>query len=91
MAILYLWNVPLCRKCAKLVYPSQAEDPMARSWRRSHKIAARLGQNASAWMSPVRPKGMRLKTFKKLAAAWFEEEDQRDQMLVAFVSRLEAV
>jgi hypothetical protein len=88
VAILYLWNVPLCRKCAKLVYPSQAEDAIARSWRRSQKIAKRLGQDADAWMAPRRPKGMRLATFERLREQWWAEEQLRDEMLAVFVRRL---
>lgn len=88
VAILYLWNVPLCRACTKLVYPSQSEDAIARSWRRSRKIAKRLGQEADAWTAPRRPKGMRLATFEKLAAAWWAEELLRDDMLAAFVGRM---
>lgn len=87
VAILYLWNVPLCRRCAELVYPSQSEDAIARSWRRSRKIAKRLGQKADAWMAPRRPKGMRLATFERLAAQWWAEEQLRDDRLAAFVSR----
>jgi hypothetical protein len=88
VAILYLWNVPRCRKCAKLVYPSQAEDAIARSWRRSRKIAKRLGQAADVWMAPRRPKGMRLATFERLREQWWAEEKLRDDMLAAFVGRL---
>jgi hypothetical protein len=88
VAILYLWNVPLCRTCAKLVYPSQAEDAIGRSWRRSRKIAARLGQKADAWMTPRRPKGMRQATFERLREQWWAEERLRDDMLAAFVGRM---
>lgn len=88
VAILYLWNVPLCRKCARLVYLSQAEDAIDRSWRRSRKIAKRLGQDADAWMAPRRPKCMRLATFERLRAQWWAEEVLRDEMLAAFVGRL---
>lgn len=88
VAILYLWNVPVCRKCARLVYLSQVEDPIDRSWRRSRKIAKRLGQDADAWMAPRRPKGMRLATFERLREQWWAEEQLRDEMLAAFVGRL---
>ena len=88
VAILYLWNVPLCRTCAKLVYPSQAEDAIGRSWRRSRKIAKRLGQEADAWMTPRRSKGMRLATFERLCEEWWAEEELRECMFAAFVGRL---
>lgn len=90
VAILYLWNVPLCRRCAKLVYPSQAEDEISRSWRRSRKIAAQLGQKSEvdAWMRPRRPAGMREATYARLWAAWMREQDYREGLLTAFTARL---
>lgn len=33
VAIIYLHGWPSCRRCARLVYPSQAEDATSRSWR----------------------------------------------------------
>jgi hypothetical protein len=84
VAILYLWNVPVCRKCGKLVYPSQAEDPIGRSWRRSQKIAARLGQRTDGWMTPSRPKGMRLATFERIREQWWAEVRLREGVLVTF-------
>ena len=89
VAILYLWNVPLCRKCARLVYPSQSEDVTGRSWRRSRKIAKHLGQEAevSAWMVPRRPKGMRQATFERLEKDWWREEQLRDCILAGFLGR----
>lgn len=88
VALLYLRGWPSCRKCARLVYQSQSEDAIGRSWRRSQKIAARLGQEASAWTAPRRPKGMRLATFERLRAQWWAEEDLRENMLAAFVARM---
>lgn len=90
VAILYLWNVPLCRSCAKLVYPSQAEDAIARSWRRSRKIAAKLGQlgEINAWLELCRPSGMRQVKFERLCAQWWVEEELRDRHLALFLSQL---
>lgn len=86
-AILYLWNVPLCRTCARLVYPSQSEDAIGRSWRRTQKIMARLGQEADAWAVPRRPAGMREATYARLWAAWAREDQLRDDLLAAFVAK----
>jgi hypothetical protein len=87
-AILYLWNVPLCRTCARLVYPSQTEDAVARSWRRARKIAKQLGPtDVDAWTLPRRPKGMREATYARLWAAWLREDQLRDDMLTVFMAK----
>jgi len=88
VAILYLWNVPACRKCARLVYPSQAEDAIGRSWRRTNKIMVRLGQaEAGAGAVPRRPKGMREATFARLWEAWVREDERREYMIAVFMAK----
>jgi hypothetical protein len=86
VAILYLWNVPQCRRCARLVYSSQSLDALARSWRRTGKIEARLKGDAEEW-DYTRPKGMRQATFERLVAAHIREEELRDEALLAFAAR----
>lgn len=86
-AILYLHGWPACRKCARLVYPSQSEDSIDRSWGRTYKILRRLGQDADEYV-PRRPKGMRRATFERLWDAWCREEEYRDDMIAAFAARL---
>ncbi len=86
VAILYLWNIPLCRTCARLVYPSQSDDALARSWRRTRKIERRLAGGAEEW-NYRRPKGMRMATYEKLLAAYWEEEKYRDNAFVEFALR----
>lgn len=89
MAILYLWHVPVCRSCARLVYPSQSDDATARSWSRTRRILRRLGQaDEGIHTVPRRPKGMRRATFERLWEAWIREEELRDAMLAAFVARM---
>ena len=87
VAILYLWNVPACRKCARLVYPSQADDAMGRSWRRTRKLEKRLSGGTGEW-NYRRPKGMRRATFERLREEYWREEQLRDGMLAAFVGRM---
>ncbi len=87
VAILYLWNVPACRRCARLVYPSQSDDALGRSWRRTRKLERRLSAGAGEW-NYRRPKGMRQATFNRLRARYWREEELRDNMLAAFVGRL---
>lgn len=85
VAILYLWNVPACRKCARLVYPSQSEDAIGRSWRRTLKLVKLLSGGTGEW-NFRRPKGMRKATFERLREAYWHEEDVRDQALMAFMA-----
>lgn len=86
VAILYLWNVPACRTCARLVYPSQADDAIGRSWRRTRKLEHLLSGGAGEW-NHRRPKGMRRATFERLREAYWREEQLRDEALLAFVAR----
>lgn len=91
VAIIYLWNVPLCRKCARLVYPSQSKDAIDRSWGRTERVMRRLGQvGEGPHAIPRRPKGMRQATFERLWLAWLREEECRADLLTAFVTRMEA-
>lgn len=87
VAILYLWNVPQCRTCARLVYSSQSDDAIGRSWRRTRKIEARLKGDAKRW-NYHRPKGMRQATYERLVAAYLREEHLREEALRAFGGRL---
>lgn len=82
VAILYLWNVPRCRKCARLVYLSQSVDALGRSWRRTSKIERKLATGAGEW-NHLRPKGMRKATYRKLLDARFKEEEWREAEFMA--------
>jgi hypothetical protein len=87
VAILYLWNVPLCRKCARLAYPSQSDDALGRSWRRTCKVERKLAGGADKW-NHRRPRGMRDATYSKLVDAYWREEDWRDAEFMLVWERL---
>lgn len=83
VAILYLWNVPICRRCAQLVYASQNTDEIGRSWLRTWKIDGKLAGGAKAW-DYRRPKRMRWATYWRLMERYGREIGIRDDMLVAY-------
>lgn len=88
IAILYLSGSPACRTCCRLVYPSQSDDALARSWNRTRAILRRLGQSGEGVHAiPRRPKGMRQATFERLWQTWCEEGRRRDALAAAFVLR----
>ena len=75
------WGRFACRRCQQVSYTSQAEDVLARMWRKQAKIEGRLGEN---W---GRPKGMRRNTYETLMAVLFDCEERRDLVLSDFVQR----
>jgi len=75
------WGRFACRLCQQVSYTSQAEDVMARMWRKQAKIEGRLGEN---WL---RPKGMRRSTYETLMEVLFDCEERRDLVLSNFVQR----
>lgn len=84
VAMLYLWGYPACRTCCRMGYPSQSEDAIDRSWRRTRKIEERLG---GEW--PARkPKWMRQTTYDRLWEAGCREEEIRNEELLAFMARM---
>ena len=87
VAILYLWGWPSCRTCTRMAYPSQSEDAIGRSWRRTGKIETKLAGGADKW-NYRRPKGMRRATFKRLMEAYWREDMLRDDALAAFMARM---
>jgi hypothetical protein len=86
VAILYLFGWPACRTCARLRYPSQSDDAIGRSWRRTWRIERRLAAGAAKW-NFRRPKGMRRATFKRLMSAWLDEQELRDELLASYMAR----
>lgn len=88
-ATIYLHGWPACRKCSRLVYQSQSDDEIDRSWSRTYRIMSRLGRgHEGPYAVPRRPKGMRTATFDRLWHEWCREEETRDNALALFVSRL---
>lgn len=90
VAKLYLVGAPRCRICARLVYASQSEDGVDRSWRRTRNIEVRLGWRYEDYGHGQRPKGMRLATFHRLRDAWWREDEFRDDELAHFMARMVA-
>lgn len=84
VAIVYLGSATGCRRCLRLRYPSQSEDFLGRSWRRTGRIARKLEREIDDF--PRRPKRMRRRTYERLFEAWCHEEEFRDQALVAFMA-----
>jgi len=84
VAIVYLGSATGCRQCLRLRYPSQSEDFLSRSWRRTSRILRRLGREAED--TPRRPSGMRRRTYERLCDAWCREEEFRDDALAAFMA-----
>jgi hypothetical protein len=68
VAVIYGGGIFACRKCYRLAYPSQREDPADRAVRRADRLRARLG-----WPGGVlegagwgKPKGMHWRTYERL-------------------------
>jgi hypothetical protein len=72
----------VCRHCGNVVYGSQAEDALGRTWRRQQKLESRLGEN---W---TRPKGMHHRTRERLLDGIFDCEERRDDALAQFIGRM---
>lgn len=83
VAIVYLGNVTGCRQCLRLRYPSQSEDILDRSWRRTSRVLQKLGRATDD--TPWRPSGMRRRTYERLRDDWIREEEFRDDALAAFM------
>lgn len=85
VAIVYLGNATGCRRCLRLRYPSQSEDTLDRSWRRTSRIMRRFGGDIDEF--PRRSKGMRQRTYERLFEAWCREEEFRMETLETFMSK----
>lgn len=76
VALLYLRSGCFaCRHCWRLVYSSQSEDALGRSWRAQRKLEARLGDD---W---ERPKGMHDATLKRIIDRVLDCEAVREREL----------
>jgi len=76
------WGRFACRTCQKVAYSSQSEDALDRTWRRQHRIEARLGKN---WR---RPKGMRQRTYDRLFARLIDCEERREETIAVMAFRM---
>lgn len=72
----------VCRRCAGVVYTSQSEDAIGRSWRRQRKLERRLGED---WR---RPKGMHHRTRDRLLERVFACEELREEAIARYMHRL---
>jgi hypothetical protein len=83
VAVLFLRNLGFgCRKCNRIAYSSQSDDPMGRAWRRQTKIERRLGDD---W---ERPKGMHRSTFDLLLEKLESCELAKDDAMLEVLARL---
>ena len=83
VAVLYLRGGRfMCRQCGRVVYASQSDDLIGRTWRRQWKLERRLGEN---WR---RPKGMHHATRSRLLEGIFECERSREDAIAVYLSRL---
>lgn len=74
-----------CRKCLKLVYISEGQDPMGRLWIKQRKIESRLIDGDTHYQ---KPKGMHWRTFNRLADKIDEIEQQKDLVCFARIGPL---
>jgi hypothetical protein len=72
-------NTFACRKCLKLVYISEGQDPMGRLWSKQRKIESRL---IDGDMHYQKPKGTHWRTFNRLADKIDEIEQQKDAVFL---------
>jgi hypothetical protein len=69
VAILYGGSIFACRHCYRLAYASAREDVSDRAARRADRLRARLGWEPGILNGEgEKPKGMRWRTFERLAA-----------------------
>lgn len=71
-----------CRRCQRVAYASQSDDPCGRTWRKQSKLEARLAENLK------RPRGMHRQTYERLLAVIWQCEEMRDCLLARYLGAL---
>lgn len=78
-----------CRRCSRLVYASQREDPWGRALRRAAKTRSKLGEDKGPLAPlPLKPKGMWWRTYDLRRARALEAQAVADEYFVARAERL---
>lgn len=86
-----LRELPKCRRCGQLAYPSQSQDAFDRSWRRTRKLEARIGCEDFMTKVPIKPKHMRWQTFSECVRSLRREQALRNAIFVGWGKRLDGL
>jgi hypothetical protein len=73
----------------QVAYATQFEDAAGRAWSAKRRVARRLGStDANDYDLRRRPRGMRRRTYDRLAARYWEAEDRLDDAICGSLARL---
>jgi hypothetical protein len=87
--VLYGGTYFRCRRCHRLRYQSQREDALQRSLSQAQRTRRKLGGSGSLDDPfPARPKGMHLRTYRRLHKRADMEEDRVEQLEEFFLAAL---
>lgn len=82
VAVMFIYRQTIaCRHCFNAVYASQREDAILRYWRKIYKLEDKLKDNN------CRPKGMHMKTFKRINDEWARLNVEREILFELECSR----
>lgn len=82
VAVMHIYSQTIaCRHCFNAVYASQREDAILRYWRKIYKLEGKLKDNY------CRPKGMHMKTFKRINDEWVMLNVERERLFELEYSR----
>ena len=74
----------------RAAYASQFPDPVGRAWRTKEKVKQRLigDEDPDEWDLPLKPKGMRLRTYERWEAKYDRAEEALDHYCTLALGRL---